>query len=328
MTRVRWGILGTARINRRLIPAMRASARSELVAIGSRDRDRAEAYARSWGIPHAASGYQALLDDDSIDAVYIPLPNSEHVRWTLAAVEAGKHVLCEKPLALDPHDVDRVAVASAARRVVVEEGFMYRHEPLTAQVAALVADGAVGAVRAVVSGFTFALDRQGDVRLDRELGGGSLWDVGCYPVTYAQLLAAKAPVSVVARAHWSPGGVDEELSGIVQFAGGAAASIYCGFRAPYRTWLEILGTEGALRVPNPFKPGMTETVELERPSGIERIEVAGSTLLFQREVEAFISAVLDGTPPVVPLAESRRTAATLTALYSAAREGHPVTCSD
>jgi predicted dehydrogenase len=328
MTSVRWGILGTARINRRLIPAMRASARSELVAIGSRDRDRAEAYARSWGIPQAACGYQALLDDDGIDAVYIPLPNSEHVRWTLAAVEAGKHVLCEKPLALDPHDVDRISAASAARRVVVEEGFMYRHEPLTRQVAALVADGAVGAVRTVISGFTFALDRQGDVRLDPELGGGALWDVGCYPVTYGQLLAAKTPVSVVARAQWSPGGVDEELSGIVQFAGGATASIYCGFRAPYRTWLEILGTEGALRVPNPFKPGTTETVELERPSGIERIDVAGSTLLFQREVEDFVSAVLDGTPPVVPLAESRRTAATLTALYSAAKEGRAVTCSD
>ncbi len=198
MTRVRWGILGTARINRRLIPAMRAAARSELVAVASRDRDRGEAYARSWAIPHSASGYQALLADDRIDAVYIPLPNSEHVGWTLAAVAAGKHVLCEKPLALDPSEVDAISDAAAARGVVVEEGFMYRHEPLTDRVRSLVADGAVGAVRAVTSGFTFAIERHDDVRLDPELGGGSLWDVGCYPITYAQLIVQKAPVSVAA----------------------------------------------------------------------------------------------------------------------------------
>jgi D-xylose 1-dehydrogenase (NADP+, D-xylono-1,5-lactone-forming) len=322
---LRWGILGTARINRRLIPAIRASARSELVAIASRDRERADVYARSWGIPQATGGYQALLEDGRIDAVYIPLPNSEHVRWTLAAVAAGKHVLCEKPLALDPQDVDRIAAAATAHSVVVEEGFMYQHEPLTKRVESLVADGAVGAVRAVVSGFTFALARQGDVRLDLQLGGGSLWDVGCYPVTYAQRLIAREPVSAVARAHWSPTGIDEEFSGTVAYAGGAVANIYSGFRVPYRTWLEVLGSEGALRVPSPFKPGVSGSLELERATGIEQMEVAGSTLLFQREVEDFVSAVLDGTPTVVPLSESRRTIATLATLYAAAREERAVT---
>jgi predicted dehydrogenase len=319
MTRVRWGILGTARINRRLIPAIRAAARSELVAVASRDRDRGETYARSWAIPHAASSYQALLDDDGVDAVYIPVPNSEHVRWTLAAVAAGKHVLCEKPLALDASEVDRISEAAAARGVVVEEGFMYPHEPLTDRVRSLVKDGAVGAVRAVTSGFTFAIERRDDVRLDPELGGGSLWDVGCYPVTYAQLVVGKAPVSVAAHAQWSVKNIDEEFTGIVTFAGGATASFYSGFRAPYRTWLEILGTEGALRVPNPFKPGITETLELERATGVEDIPVAGSTLLFQREVEDFVASVLDGASPVIPLSESRRTIATLAALYAAAR---------
>jgi predicted dehydrogenase len=322
---LRWGILGTARINRRLIPAIRAAARSALVSIASRDRERAEVYARSWGIPNAAFGYDALLEDERIDAVYIPLPNSEHVRWTLAAIAAGKHVLCEKPLALDPRDVDRIAGEAAARGVVVEEGFMYQHEPLTRRVESLVADGAVGAVRAVGSGFTFALDRSADVRLDPALGGGSLWDVGCYPVTYAQRLIAREPVSAVARAHWAPTGIDEEFSGIVAYAGGAVANIYSGFRVPYRTWLEVLGSEGALRVPSPFKPGVNGSLELERATGVERMEVAGSALLFQREIEDFISSVLDGTPSVVPLSESRRTIATLAALYAAAREERAVT---
>ena len=120
---MRWGILGTARINRRVIPAMRLAKRSELIAVASRDRARAEWYAREWSIPRAIAGYQTLLDDSSIDAVYIPLPNTGHVEWTLAAIAAGKHVLCEKPIALDPHDVDRIAAAAAAANVVVEEGF-------------------------------------------------------------------------------------------------------------------------------------------------------------------------------------------------------------
>jgi len=319
MNCVRWGILGTARINRRLIPALRAAARSELVAVASRERDRGETYARSWAIPHSTGSYQELLDDDRIDAVYIPLPNSEHVRWTLAAIEAGKHVLCEKPLALDVADVDRLAGAAAARGVIVEEGFMYTHEPLTRRVLSLVADGAVGAVRAITSGFTFAIARPDDVRLDPELGGGSLWDIGCYPVTYAQLIVGKEPTRVAAHAQWSARGIDEELTGIVTFAGGATLSFYSGFRAPYRTWLEILGTEGALRVPNPFKPGITEILELERANGAELIDVAGSTLLFQREVEDFIASVLDRASPLIPLTESRRTVATLAALYIAAR---------
>jgi predicted dehydrogenase len=324
MTRLRWGILSTARINRRLIPAIRAAARSELVAVASRDGARAEAYARSWAIPHAIDGYPALLDDERVDAVYISLPNSEHVRWTLAAVAAGKHVLCEKPIALDAADVERIADAAAARGVIVEEGFMYPHEPLTHRVRTLVRDGAVGAVRAISSGFTFAIERQDDVRLNPELGGGSLWDVGCYPVTYAQLIVGRDPVTVTASAHWSARDIDEEFTGIVTFSGGAAASFYSGFRAPYRTWLEVLGTEGSLRVPSPFRPGVSETMELERASGVEAIAVEGSTLLFQREVEDFTASVLDGAPPVFSLADSRRAIATMSALYRSAREGRVI----
>lgn len=317
---LRWGILGTARINRRLIPAIRRARRSELVAVASRDGARAEAYAREWSIPRAIASYQALLDFAGIDAVYIPLPNSDHVPWTLAAIAAGKHVLCEKPLALDANDVDRIAAAAAAARVVVEEGFMYRHEPQTARVAALVNDGAIGTVRAVVSGFTFALEADHNIRLNPGLGGGSLWDVGSYPVTYAQLIAGSEPGMVFGSAHWHPGGVDEDFLGMLRFGGGAKANIYAGFRAAYRTWLEIVGSRGGLTVPNPFRPGPIETLELERDGATQRIEVAGSPELFVREVEDFEASVLDGAPSVVTLAESRRTAATIIRLYASARE--------
>ena len=315
---LRWGILGTARINRRVIPAIGLARRSELVAVASRDRARAEAYARERSIPRAIDGYQALLDDSSIDAVYIPLPNTDHVPWTLAAIAAGKHVLCEKPLALDPHDVDRIAAAAAAARVVVEEGFMYRHEPLTARVVSLVNDGAIGTPRVVVSGFTFSLAADHNIRLNPALGGGSLWDVGCYPVTYAQLIAGNEPNTVSGMALWHQSGVDEEFTGLLRF-GGMTANIYAGFRAAHRTWLEVLGSHGGLTVPNPFRPGPVETLELERNGAIERIAVAGSPEIFVREIEDFEASVLDGAPPVVTLAESRRTAATLTKLYASAR---------
>jgi predicted dehydrogenase len=315
---IRWGILGTARINRRLIPAFHASTRGELSAVASRDLGRAAAHAREHAIPRAVQGYQALLDDPSIDAVYVPLPNTEHVTWTLAAIAAGKHVLCEKPLALDPADVDRIALAAAAAGVIVEEGFMYRHEPLTAKATALVGDGAIGSVRAIISGFTFALEGRPNIRLDPALGGGALWDVGSYPVTYAQLISGQEPEVVAGDAHWHESGVDDEFLGTLRFTGGITASIYAGFRAAYHTWLEVLGSEGSLTVPNPFKPGPIETLELERGSVIQRIEVPGSPDIFLREVADFEASVLDGAPPVVTLAESRRTAATLAALYASA----------
>ena len=315
---LRWGILGTARINRRLIPAFRASKRGHLAAVASRQLARATAHAREYGIPGAVQGYQTLLDDPSIHAVYIPLPNTEHVAWTLAAIAAGKHVLCEKPLALDPHDIDRIAAAAAAAKVVVEEGFMYRHEPQTSKIVSLVNDGAIGTIRAVVSGFTFALDPTANIRLDPGLGGGSLWDVGCYPVSYAQLLAGHEPKMVFGTAHWTESGVDDEFMGMLRFEQGSTANIYAGFRAEYRTWLEILGSNGAITVPNPFRPGPVETIELERGGKIEHIDIAGSQGIFVNEVADFERAVLDGAPTVVSLTESRQTAATLAALHEAA----------
>lgn len=320
MGRLRWGILGTARINRRVIPAIRLAPRSELAAIASRTRPRAEACAAEWQIPRVFAGYQALVDDRAIDAVYIPLPNSEHVPWTLAAVAAGKHVLCEKPMALDPAGVDQIHAAAAIAKVVVEEGYMYRHEPLTAKVQHLVHSGALGTVRAIVSGFTFALTNATDPRLDPALGGGSLWDVGCYPVTYAGLLAGRDPKMVFGSAHWHASGVDEEFMGMLRYPAGTTATIYSGFRSPLRTWLEVIGSEGSLTVPNPFKPGIRETLELERHGRIEAIEVAGSPELFVRQIEHFEHSALDGAPSVVTLADSRAAAATLSALLGSARD--------
>ena len=314
---LRWGLLGTARINRALIPAIRAASRSEVVAIASREGVRADAYAREWEIPTAHGSYEAMLADPEIDAIYLPLPNHLHAEWSMRAARAGKHVLCEKPLALTLAEVDAMAAAARDAHVVLAEAFMYRHHPQTPQVAALVAGGAVGSPRLVRGAFTFTLDRPGDVRLRPEWGGGSLWDVGCYPVSYAILLAGGAPERVTGAAHVGATGIDETFAGTLQFPSGVLAVFDCGFRAPFRTELEVVGDEGVLVVEHPFKPGVREQLRIVRPHGVETIAVEGEPL-YVGEIQDFERAVLDGAPPVVPLAESRTIVQTLTALHESA----------
>ena len=324
MKALRWGLLGTAHINRRLLPAMRAARRSTVAAIASRDPGRAAEYARQWNIAATHIGYESLLRDASIDAVYIPLPNALHVEWTLRALDAGKHVLCEKPLALTPDDVDRIIAVSRDRHRVVVEAFMYRHEPLTARLQQLAADGAIGTLRQISSGFTYAQSRNPDVRLDPSLGGGSLFDVGCYPVSLARLLARSEPLAAFGWASLGASGVDESFSGLLRFPDGLVAHVHSGFRAAYRTWLEVVGSNGVIRASSPFKPGPQDAIEIWQGGAIRRVEVEGSPLLFVRLIEDFVNAALEGRPAAVTLQDSRANAAALAALAQSARSGLPV----
>ena len=327
MDTVRWGLVGTSQINRRLIPAIRTNRQSTLVAIASRDLARAETYAHQWGLTQAHGSYQALLDSPDVDALYVGLPNALHVDVTLAAIAAGKHVLCEKPLALSPDHVDRIAAAARDRDVVVAEGFMFRHEPLTARVVRLAREGAIGALRHISAGFTYQQTRADDVRLLPELGGGSLWDVGCYPVSYARLLVGEEPDQLFGWAQNGASGVDEAFTGVLHFANGVVAEIHCGFRTAYRTWLEVLGQDGAMRVPNPFKPGVREEIEIHRGEVTRRITVEGSHELFAREVADFVTSIREGRPGGVSLDDSRGNAAALAGLHASARSGHAMIVS-
>jgi predicted dehydrogenase len=320
-----WGLLGTARINRRVIPAIRAVAGAELRAVASRQGDRAVAYAREWAIPASHGSYQALLADPDVDVVYVPLPNSLHVEWTIAALEAGKHVLCEKPLALTVEDVDRVAAAAREAGRIAAEGFMYRHHAQTDAAVHLVRDGAVGRVRVIRGTFTFMLDRQGDVRLKPALGGGSLWDVGCYPVGFARLVCGAEPLEVVGRAEIGPTGVDLAFVGQLLFPDAVRASFDCGFRAAYRTAVEISGSEGTLAIPQPFQPGLDERLRLLHGSEVTEIPVKAGRPLFEDEVDEMTTLVRSGGPPRVTLADTRGNVATLQALYRSAREGRAIT---
>jgi predicted dehydrogenase len=324
-TTLRWGLLGTAHINRRLIPALRGSRRCALVAVASRHAERAEAYAREWDIPAVHDSYDSLLRDRAVDAVYIPLPNSLHVEWTLRALDAGKHVLCEKPLALVAEDVDRIEAVARARSLIVAEAFMYRHEPLIQRVLELLQAGAVGPIRRIAAGFTYAQRRSPDVRLDSALGGGSLWDVGCYAVSVARLIAGFEPIEAAGLATMTATGVDEAFDGLLRFPGGVVANIHSSFRAELRMWLEVGGADGLLRVTNPFKPGPREEIEVLRGGDSRRLAIDGSPALFVRQIEDFTSATLDGKPATVSLRESRGNAATLSALHAAALTGRVVT---
>jgi predicted dehydrogenase len=323
MKQLRWGLLGTARINRAVIPALRASERSQLAAVASRERDKGAAYAKEWGIPRVV-GYEEMLADPGIDVVYIPLPNSLHAEWTIRAARAGKHVLCEKPLALTVEDVEAVAAAARAAGVVVAEAFMYRHHPQTRRVKELVDAGAVGPLKLVRGAFTFDLTREVDVRLAADLGGGSLWDVGCYPVSYARYLVGAEPVEAAGWQAVGPSGIDEGFYGQLRFGPEVFAQFDSGFRAAFRTRLEVVGRQGTIVVHRPFKPTPQESILVTRGDQVEEVAVSGPGELYLGEVEDMADAVLLGRAPRISLEESRGNVATLVALYRAARENRPV----
>jgi predicted dehydrogenase len=320
---LRWGLLGTARINRMLVPPLQACGRNRLVAVASRDRGRAEAYAREWGIERAYGSYDALLADPQIDVVYVPLPNHLHAEWTIRAARAGKHVLCEKPLALTVGEVDAMAAAAREAGVVLAEAFMYRHHPQTLKAKELVDSGAIGAVRFVRGTFSFPLTRANDVRLRPEWGGGCLWDVGCYPLSFARFLLGAEPLEVVGSQVLGPTGIDETFAGQLVFPGGVLAQLDAGFRSPVRAELEVAGTDGVLRVRNPWKPDPRTPMVLERGDMREEVPAPDADR-YLLEIEDLAAGILDGRPPRVSLAESRGNVAAIVALLDSARTARPI----
>jgi D-xylose 1-dehydrogenase (NADP+, D-xylono-1,5-lactone-forming) len=233
---VRWGILSTAAINEKLLAGARRSDAVVVVAVGSRDGERAAEFAERHGIPRAHGSYEALLADPDVEAVYIPLPNGLHHPWTLRALEAGKHVLCEKPYSRRPAEVEEAFDAAERAGLVLSEAYMYRYNPQIVRLAELVGGGAIGELRTISSAFTHPCEDPGDVRLSAELDGGGLMDVGCYCVSASRLLAGE-PEIVTAQQDLGPGGVDVRMAGTLSFAGGVLAHFDCGFHVPDRSQL-------------------------------------------------------------------------------------------
>ena len=287
---LRWGILGCARITRRgLIPGIKEASGGELVALASRDLAVAKQWAAEFDAPRAYGSYEELLADPGVDAVYIPLPNELHRPWVTAAADAGKHVLCEKPLALDADEARRMAEYCAARGVVLMEAFMWRHQPRTRALLDLVSDGRIGELRLVRSSFSFTID-PGDWRLDPARGGGALWDVGCYGVSTARLFAGAEPEAVRSLARFGPTGVDLSLTAELKFPRGLLGVIDCSFEQPFQCSYSLVGTSGVIDVPDAYLPPAVPAATLKTGSGTQRLEFGG-TNQYAAMVDAFRDAV-------------------------------------
>lgn len=321
VTTLKWGILGPGRIAPRLVRAIAGSARSELVAVASRDSGRAGAFAVEHGIRHAFGSYDELLASPEVDVVYVSLPNGLHAEWTIRALEAGKHVLCEKPLAVTVEQVDAIAAASQRCRRIAVEAFMVLHHPQVLRAVDLARGGALGPLELVNGSFSFFLTHPSDPRIDPNLGGGSLWDVGCYPVALSRRIAAEEPGRVSAFARFDERGIDRTFIGQLQFPGGLLAQFDCGFAAPDRERIEIVGGEATLILDTPFLPepeGAPPTLTMWRGRASTPIDVE-SIDQYRVEVDDLAAVILDGARPRVDLAFSRGTIATLADLDRAAR---------
>ena len=318
----RWGLLRTAAINDALLEGIRRSDEAEVVAVSSRDPSRAEAYARERGIRKAHGSYEALLADPDVDVVYVALPNALHVEWAIRALEAGKHVLSEKPLTTDPAEAERAFDAAERADRLLMEGFMWRHQPQAKQLAGLARDGTIGEVRLVRAQFSFTLTRPDDVRWLADLGGGALLDVGCYCVSALRLVAGEFE-SVFAQRVVAPGGADARFTATVRFEGGALGHFDCGFDVPMRREVEVVGSDGVLFLEPAF--GSDHGVLRLRRGGdeLEQIDLPASNR-YQLEVENFSRATRGEEPPLLDRAESVAQARALQALLRSAETDRPV----
>ena len=325
---VRWGVLGTANIGRVcVIPAIAKSGNGTLRAVASRSLASAEELANKHGIARAYGSYEALLADPSIDAIYIPLPNHLHLPWTLRALAAGKHVLCEKPLALNAVEAGKMVESAQSAGLLLLEAFMYRFHPRSQQIKRLVDEGAIGLPRLVRTAFGFNLRDRGNFRFRSEMGGGALMDVGCYGVSLARWLLGAEPEQVQAQAIYGPSGVDINFVGTLRFGQGQLGVVEASFVSALQQTYSVVGSEGALELPhNAFIPWEKEAVFFQR--GVEDeaglVHTTPSADQYQMMVEHFAAAVQGRDSLAFDPFESVNNMRVLDALHQAATDGQTV----
>jgi xylose dehydrogenase (NAD/NADP) len=322
---LRWGILSTANIGRKVVtPAIQAASGCSVVSVASRAKEKAEGYAAELEIPKTYSSYEALLEDPEVDAIYNPLPNSLHLPWTVKALQAGKHVLCEKPLGLNAEECREMARAAEAADRVLMEAFMYRFHDRTKQLLELTQQGTLGALRLIRARFAFTVSDSGNIRLDPELGGGALMDVGCYCINVARTLAGAEPLRVCAQATWVQG-VDKTLTATITFPNNLVAQIDCALDQPRFEKVEVFGSNGYCEVDSAFLPGVgdaTLTLTL-REGDVQQITTSGHNQ-YQRMVEHFSECVMQRKPVLYSPLEAAQNLAVIESLYQSARNGGEV----
>jgi xylose dehydrogenase (NAD/NADP) len=312
-----WGVLGTAKINEKVLPLLKASG-EHLRGLASRSPEKAQKQASELGIEKIYSSYEALLEDPSIHAVYNSLPNSLHAPWTLKALARGKHVLCEKPLAMSSREAFEIESLATQKKVLVMEGLMYRHHPQMDRLKELVPS--LGPLRTLKMSFhTVLAEDSGNIRWSAELGGGALWDLGCYVMHCLRSVSGKEATSLEGRALWK-NGVDQFFWGMMKMGSGCTAFFDCGFNRARRENLEIVGEDGIMLVERPIKAGALERVKIMRGrSDIEEIIIESHKDPYAAQVENFLASVRGEASPKLSLADSCLNTASLEALFSAAK---------
>ena len=318
--KLRWGILGTGNIARQFSSGVNASRRGQLAAVGSRSHDSAATFAATYGIPVAHGSYEELLADNAVQAVYVSLPNTMHHEWTIKALRAGKHVLCEKPFAVNTAQSEEMFEVAEKAGLVLIEAFMYRAHPLTHALMASVQSGDIGELQLIRTSFCFRTTRtDGNIRFDPAMAGGGLMDIGCYCINFSRFFAGGEPssVSVVALKH--PGGVDQVAAGTMLFPKGIVAGFTCGMSVQADNTAYLCGTEGFIEVPIPWKPpaqGATYTIVRATPPRMDQAGLAAMKStpnsgprqtftidanmdLYGLEADDFAATVLDGKPPML-----------------------------
>jgi len=317
MEPVRWGILSTARINHAVIVPARETDKAVVIAVASRDLGRAETYAREQRIERPYGSYEALLAADDVEAVYVSLPNALHVPWAIRALEAGKHVLCEKPLGRNPESVEEAFDTADREGRLLMEAFMFRHHPQTQKLKALVGSGAVGELRQIRTAFTFTLDNPEDVRWRPELDGGSLLDLGCYCVSVSRLLGGE-PERVYGRQRLAPTGIDVGFTGTLELPAEVSAQFHCAFDLPAESYVEAIGTTGKARVVEPFRCNVPHVDLNGTAVDVEDVD------RYLLQLENFSEAIRGEAEPLLGREDALGQARTIAALYQAAEQAAPV----
>jgi xylose dehydrogenase (NAD/NADP) len=318
---VRWGILSTAHINRLVIPPAQASPKVDLVAVASRNERKAQEYASEWKIPRAHGSYEALLEDPDVEALYVSLPNSLHVEWSIRALEAGKHVLVEKPFDRRPERVEEAFEAAERAGRLLSEAFMFRHNPQTAKLTELVQGGAIGELQTIRAAFSYSLYDAENIRLRPDVDGGALMDVGCYCVSGSRLLAGE-PERVHGEQLVGPTGVDVRFHGTMRFPSGVVSQWDCGTVMPERDELEAIGDEASLFLDDPWHC-RTPVIELRRDGETERIELEPVDS-YGRELENLSDAIRGQGKPLLWREDAVAQARTIEALHQSAESAKPI----
>jgi len=329
--KLRWGVLGAARINERLMPAIVAAENAELVAIASRRAGAATQtlaqYASGQTDVNTYDSLDELLEDERVQAVYVPMANHEHAEWTLRAIAAGKHVLCEKPMALQIADIDAIATAAHEHKVVVMEGFMYRFHPQHERVLELLRSGLIGEVRSVRASYSFMMRPARLYRLADSVarGGGAMWDIGCYAIHSLRTIFNQEPLAVMAMANYVESGADITSSGVLDFGDGRMGYFDFSFARARRCEYEIIGTQGGIKCHVVWQlPGDVPVISWWHEDGRQCEERLPASNHFVREIEQFSDCVLTGKPPLLSLDDARNNCRTIVAALQSAAERRQV----